>query len=284
MTDFPGSGKLSTTTTAITMRKASMSLFFLMFVGATQESNVAMGAGANDADWKAADKEIEAMRANIEEGKRKLQELPATEKTERRIEIRVAQPRSLKNAKGEELVLEAGSVLHGTLTLERWLGPHGILEYQHPGWMKAELRCDGPGRAFACRAESWPYDMLFRKGEQVASAPPPDADSAAGVGPMQWLVETDERQELIVDGTSITVHVKLMDTLMTLHPQADGRVLVQCRFYDALNIQGFREVWYWRDAESIVFARATKLFLDAAGNVEEFDPHGEAWVDFEFAQ
>jgi len=284
MTGFPGGGKLPTTTAATKMRKASVSLFLLMFVGATQGTNPAVGAELKDADWKMVEKEIEAMRAHVEEQKKKLQEWPATEKTERRMEIRVAQPRSLKNAKGEELVLEGGSVLQGTLTLERWLGPHDILEYQHPGWMKAELRCDGPGRAFACRATTWPYDLLFRKGEHVASVPPPDADIAAGAGPMQWLVDSDERRELVVEGKSITVHVKLMDTLMALHPQADGRVLVQCRFYDALNLQGFREVWYWRDAESIVFARATKLYRDAAGNVEDFDPHGEAWVDFEFAK
>jgi hypothetical protein len=115
--------------------------------------------------------------------------------------------------------------------------------------------------------------------KEARSEEPQEGTSHAGT--MQWLFDTrDNTFYLLPSGERRDVRVKYMDTQFDMMAQPD-HALVQCRYYDASEFANYRTIYYKKPYLELLFLRAPKLSFDSNGKVEDFDAHGESFVEVE---
>lgn len=194
-----------------------------------------------------------------------------------RYDFRVGDPVRVVTKDGHTISLESGTVLTGDVEIVPWKGPFGLQEYEHPSYYKVRLRFLHEGR-------QWKYEGMLTKWDLwpdqngVVSRTPPETDhffdSIADLADSRedWTLRFEDRGEYTFRVKYIACEFRIL--------LSGGQIFVYCRHYDP-TIADYREIFYPKEFSDIFFLKATKLYCDAAGNLQDFAFHEEDYVDLE---
>ncbi len=193
--------------------------------------------------------------------------------------ITFAPTRDLKLAtrEGRSLTLPAGKAITGQVRFSLWDGPLGIREYGSPSFMQVTFEFARDGKKATYSGTLGPSDLLPSAGEQCVDG----SGFSAPLGELQWLFDTRDTILLKdVNGEERGMRLRLMDTRWQLMPR-ETDVLTRIQYYDQ-DTAGFLVIFVAYPYDKLLFLKANKLYYDKQGKPEDYEPHGEPYVDIKF--
>ena len=168
-------------------------------------------------------------------------------------------------------VLPAGAALSGELTLSPTDGPFGIREYERPHYIAATFDFTSGGQNLRYAGLITQWDLWAPTGTQVQTDLQSFGDQIGRIDGM--IDDRDDWSYVRPDGTMHTIRLKytschfwVMARLTTMR--------VKCHYYDT-SVCGMVAIFYEAPLSRLLLLPTVKLFHDAAGSLEDFDPHGE---------
>ena len=173
---------------------------------------------------------------------------------------------------GYPVVLDAGTVLAGDLTLELSDGPLGIREYEHPHFVLATFDFSVDGRDLRSTGFISQWDLWAPTGTQVRTECP---DFRAHIGQLDGMMDDrDDWAYVLPDGTTHANRLKYTACKFWVMAQPSS-LLVRCEYYDQNpDIAGMVTIYYTRPLKELLLLKDTKVYRDSDGNPEDFALHG----------
>jgi hypothetical protein len=188
----------------------------------------------------------------------------------------IVKPLALPTRDAGVVLLPAGE-LTADVSLSSWDGPFGVREHQLPSYLRTEAVFQLGPATYRYRGVLTRWDLWPKQGQRVSrTAPGIPCESEI----IQDLMDCREDLTLVYDdGESYSFRVKYIGCWFKVLLTGQ-QICVWCRHYDP-GIQTNREIFYEKLPEEVLFLKATKLSRDKQGQVEDWDPHGESFLDIE---